>query len=207
MEPERLTAEGSMDFEEFIDAIYVLLKAAWGEDWGVFSMNKPSITDGRDVTMPQIVYTIPKIEPGMIGTHREIKPRLRDRRNELSPITGDLNWVEIYGRVLDCQVDFIIYGANNKNANLLAKRFRQLLDTYKGALMRQGLQNLWFTKEADRNIDENSDELIAARTISYLVRIEELSRVEVATIEALSVEMQTLNEKLQLEGTLPSQQL
>ena len=160
MESDRLKSEGSLDLDGFMDVLYVLMKAAWGPDWGVFSMNKPQLTDGRNVVMPQIVYTIPSIKPGMQGSHQELKPRLRERKMEVSPLTGESGWVEIYGRTLDCRINFIVYGQNNREANLFSKRFRQLIDAFKGYLLEKGVQNIWFIEEDDRNLEENSDEQV-----------------------------------------------
>ena len=205
MESDRLKSEGSLDLDGFMDVLYVLMKAAWGPDWGVFSMNKPQLTDGRNVVMPQIVYTIPSIKPGMQGSHQELKPRLRERKMEVSPLTGESGWVEIYGRTLDCRINFIVYGQNNREANLFSKRFRQLIDAFKGYLLEKGVQNIWFIEEDDRNLEENSDEQVSSRMVAYLVRIEELTRKELSLIKSITVTADVIYEQLREENTLPSQ--
>ncbi len=205
MESDRLKSEGSLDLDGFMDVLYVLMKAAWGPDWGVFSMNKPQLTDGRNVVMPQIVYTIPSIKPGMQGSHQELKPRLRERKMEVSPLTGESGWVEIYGRTLDCRINFIVYGQNNREANLFSKRFRQLIDAFKGYLLEKGVQNIWFIEEDDRNLEENSDEQVSSRMVAYLVRIEELTRKELSFIKSITVTADVIYEQLREENTLPSQ--
>ena len=205
MESDRLKSEGSLDLDGFMDVLYVLMKAAWGPEWGVFSMNKPQLTDGRNVVMPQIVYTIPSIKPGMQGSHQELKPRLREKKMEVSPLTGESGWVEIYGRTLDCRINFIVYGQNNREANLFSKRFRQLIDTFKGYLLEKGVQNIWFIEEDDRNLEENSDEQVSSRMVAYLVRIEELTRKELSFIKSITVTADVIYEQLREENTLPSQ--
>ena len=205
MESDRLKSEGSLDLDGFMDVLYVLMKAAWGPDWGVFSMNKPQLTDGRNVVMPQIVYTIPSIKPGIQGSHQELKPRLRERKMEVSPLTGESGWVEIYGRTLDCRINFIVYGQNNREANLFSKRFRQLIDAFKGYLLEKGVQNIWFIEEDDRNLEENSDEQVSSRMVAYLVRIEELTRKELSFIKSITVTADVIYEQLREENTLPSQ--
>ncbi len=205
MESDRLKSEGSLDLDGFMDVLYVLMKAAWGPEWGVFSMNKPQLTDGRNVVMPQIVYTIPSIKPGMQGSHQELKPRLRERKMEVSPLTGESGWVEIYGRTLDCRINFIVYGQNNREANLFSKRFRQLIDAFKGHLLEKGVQNIWFIEEDDRNLEENSDEQVSSRMVAYLVRIEELTRKELSFIKSITVTADVIYEQLREENTLPSQ--
>ena len=205
MESDRLKSEGSLDLDGFMDVLYVLMKAAWGPEWGVFSMNKPQLTDARNVVMPQIVYTIPSIKPGMQGSHQELKPRLRERKMEVSPLTGESGWVEIYGRTLDCRINFIVYGQNNREANLFSKRFRQLIDAFKGYLLEKGVQNIWFIEEDDRNLEENSDEQVSSRMVAYLVRIEELTRKELSSIKSITVTADAIYEQLREENTLPSQ--
>ena len=205
MESDRLKSEGSLDLDDFMYVLYALMKAAWGPEWGVFSMNKPQLTDGRNVVMPQIVYTIPSIKPGMQGSHQELKPRLRERKMEVSPLTGESGWVEIYGRTLDCRINFIVYGQNNREANLFSKRFRQLIDTFKGYLLEKGVQNIWFIEEDDRNLEENSDEQVSSRMVAYLVRIEELTRKELSFIKSITVTADVIYEQLREENTLPSQ--
>lgn len=205
MESDRLKSEGSLDLDGFMDVLYVLMKAAWGPEWGVFSMNKPQLTDGRNVVMPQIVYTIPSIKPGMQGSHQELKPRLREKKMEVSPLTGESGWVEIYGRTLDCRINFIVYGQNNREANLFSKRFRQLIDAFKGYLLEKGVQNIWFIEEDDRNLEENSDEQVSSRMVAYLVRIEELTRKELSFIKSITVTADVIYEQLREENTLPSQ--
>ena len=205
MESDRLKSEGSLDLDGFMDVLYVLMKAAWGPEWGVFSMNKPQLTDGRNVVMPQIVYTVPSIKPGMQGSHQELKPRLRERKMEVSPLTGESGWVEIYGRTLDCRINFIVYGQNNREANLFSKRFRQLIDAFKGYLLEKGVQNIWFIEEDDRNLEENSDEQVSSRMVAYLVRIEELTRKELSSIKSITVTADAIYEQLREENTLPSQ--
>ena len=205
MESDRLKSEGSLDLDGFMDVLYVLMKAAWGPEWGVFSMNKPQLTDGRNVVMPQIVYTVPSIKPGMQGSHQELKPRLRERKMEVSPLTGESGWVEIYGRTLDCRINFIVYGQNNREANLFSKRFRQLIDAFKGYLLEKGVQNIWFIEEDDRNLEENSDEQVSSRMVAYLVRIEELTRKELSFIKSITVTADVIYEQLREENTLPSQ--
>ena len=205
MESDRLKSEGSLDLDGFMDVLYVLMKAAWGPEWGVFSMNKPQLTDGRNVVMPQIVYTVPSIKPGMQGSHQELKPRLRERKMEVSPLTGESGWVEIYGRTLDCRINFIVYGQNNREANLFSKRFRHLIDDFKGYLLEKGVQNIWFIEEDDRNLEENSDEQVSSRMVAYLVRIEELTRKELSFIKSITVTADVIYEQLREENTLPSQ--
>ena len=88
---------------------------------------------------------------------------------------------------------------------MLSKRFRQLIDAFKGYLLEKGVQNIWFIEEDDRNLEENSDEQVSSRMVAYLVRIEELTRKELSFIKSITVTADVIYEQLREENTLPSQ--
>jgi len=58
MESKPVNTERSMDFDKFTRMVDALLDIVWGKNWGKFSMIKPTTSDGRDITMPQIVYSL-----------------------------------------------------------------------------------------------------------------------------------------------------
>ena len=207
MESDRLKYAASMDFDDFIDNVYALLTFLWGEDWGVFTIMKPTTSNGRDIPMPRIVYSLKQVEPGLVGKNvREISPRHRESFIELSPLTGEEVLVEIKGRVMDCMVEFTIYAENNFEASRLTKSFRQVMEKYKGVLMGRGLQNMWFQKEYERNDRENSEEKVSSRGVLYLVKLEELFRTEQLEMQQVTINLDVAKNLLELEGKLPSQQ-
>lgn len=206
MESQRLKPRGSMDFDKFIDTVYALLETVWGKEWGKFSIIKPTISDSRDVPMPQIVYSLKDFQPGLVGENRrEISPRQREVRKEISQLTGEETTVQIMGQVVDCTIEFFVYADNNREALQLAKSLRVVLDKYKGILMGEGMQNMWFQKDYERNTQENADDKLSSRGLVYLVRLEELFRTELDEIQEIQIQMSAAMNDLELNGELPSQ--
>lgn len=206
MESDRLKAKKSMNFDQFIDQIYCLLKAVWGEEWGKFTIIKPTTSDSKNIPMPQITYSLDSAEPGLVGKEtREIVPRRREFGKETSRLTGEQVHVEIKGRIMDCTVEFVIYADNNKEAIQLTRNFRQVLEKYKTILMENGMQNMWFKREFQRNDMENSAEKVASRGLVYLVRLEELFKIEYEEIKQIEILMNAAKTKSELNNELPSQ--
>ena len=207
MEPNRLKFEKSMDFDQFIDTVYALLETVWGKNWGTFTITKPTTSNSKDVNMPQIVYSLNDIKPGLVGPdRREIKPRRREVLTELSALTGEQIQVEIKGLVLDFEVEFFIYADNNREVIQLTRSFRKVLETYKGLLMGNGMRNMWFQKEYQRNTEENAQDKLASRGLIYNVQLEELFRIEHGQIEEITILMQLAMNEMELNGDLPSQE-
>ena len=205
MESDRLKASKSMDFDQFILNISALIETVWGEEWGKFTIIKPTTSDSKNVQMPQIVYSLDQAEPGLVGKDtREISPRRREMTKDTSPLTGENRHVEIKGRIMDCTVEFIIYAENNREAIDLTRSFRKLLETYKGILMKNGMQNMWFKKEYQRNDLENSAEKVASRGLVYLVRLEELFTVEHEELKRIELLMNIAMNTSELSMETPS---
>lgn len=206
MVPERQRAEGNLDFDGFIDVVYSLLNAVLGEGWGVFTQKKPTFTeDERNIDMPQILYSLERIRPGQVGKGIvERTPRHRETRPYVDE-DGNRSLIETRGRIIDCSVSFIIYATSNREANNLTNRLRNILDVYKGVLLEKGIQNIWFEEENQRSDRENLKDPVASRELKYLVRLEELTHINVSEIKSVSVQVNIMKEKLGMEGKLPSQ--
>lgn len=205
MEPKRLKAKKSMDFDQFICNVDVLLETVWGKEWGTFSIIKPTTSDSRNVPMPQVVYSLKDAQPGLVGNNtREVSPRQREVYKGPSQVTGKETMVRIMGRVMDCTVEFFVYADNNREAIELTRRLRQVLEQYKGLLMENGMQNMWFQKEYQRNTEENADEALASRGLIYLVRLEELFRTEEEEWNSIKVRVNLALDELGLNENLPS---
>lgn len=206
MEPDRLKAKKSMDFEQFIDNVYALLETVWGKNWGMFTINKPTISDSRNIPMPHIVYSLKEAQPGLVGKEtREIAPRQREVYKETSQLTGEETTVQVMGRVMDCTVEFFVYSDNNREAMLLTKSLREVLEKYKGVLMGNGMQNMWLKKDYERNMEESAQDKLASRGLTYLVRLEELFRNEQDEISEIQIRMKVAMNQMELANELPSQ--
>ena len=203
----RLTSEKTITFPELIDTIYLLMKAVWGDDSPVFTMIKPDATNSKNVPMPQIVYSLVKRQPGIVGNRqtREIKPRVREQKTEISPLTNKEVQVSYLSQMQDCNLDFIIYASSNDEAFHWTEKLRFFIDEYKGYLMGQGVSEFIWLEESERNTRESSKEAFSSRGISYLVRIEEIKRIEQPTLEEINLYISTSRSELESMGELPSQ--
>lgn len=169
----RMRAQGNLDFDGFTDVIHRLLKAAWGEDWGVFCEAFPNGRDPNTTTLPVITYHLKEMKPAHVGntSTREIKPRHRATyRKEDSGDNPPI--IEVYGQSMDCEVVFEVWEENNAKATALAKRFLDFMRTYTGYMMRKGTQQLIFHYQNNERETELREDAIC-RKIVYYVRLED----------------------------------
>lgn len=211
MEPDRLTADKSSDFLSWMDTIAVLMKAVWGDEAPLFTMIKPDGTDSRNVKFPQIVYSLTSLQPGVVGNNqmREIKPRHRERKEEVSLLTGKPVWADYYGQVVDATIVFTIYANNNDEVYYWTQKLKHFLVEYKGYFLREGVKNYWWKSERERNTEESGKAYFSSRELHYHTQFEELTRVEQATLESIDlyVYAETRRSFLEDNNTLPSQRV
>lgn len=197
-----------MNYREFIDTIYVLLSAIWeGEDFR-FVMKRPNVHEGiKDVSMPIITYVLKEAKPGVVGQSGTIERKPRERNRYKRPTEdGEPEVVQVYGQIIDYYVEFTIYAQNNKEAMERSKDFAEAMDKYKGLLMKEGMQNMWFQREYERSGNEQRRDDMSTRGIDYLVRLENITEVSSSQIEKVGIEIETLRHELMKDGKLPSQQ-
>lgn len=207
MESERLTAEGTMDYREFLDELYALLNTVWGENWGRMVMRRPNVSDGKNIDVPIIVYSLKEKKPGIIGksTH-EIKPRERQQFLTKNKETGEDEFIRIMGRVVDCTIEFVLYEQNSAKVQELSENFTKTMDKYKGLLMSKGMKNMWFLKESEGSLNENGNDNISARKVEYLVQLEDLYQENLTMIKKIEILVDIEKSRYKKEGKLPSQQ-
>lgn len=197
-----------LDFLGLMDEVFLLMKGAWGQDAPVFTMLKPDGTDSRNVRMPQIVYTLEDAKPGLVGNDstREIRRRHRGTVLEES-ITGEKVSVSYYGQIQDCTVSFTIYATSNEEAFYWTEKLRTLLLENKQYLLQKGVANIWWMQEREHSTRESGKAYTASRQLRYLVRLDDVQRVEHVSLEQVNLTIQTTRQALQKEGVLPSQQV
>lgn len=183
----RLRAERGANFDDVTTMIQEILCAAWGEDWGTFTQSYPSGRDSTDVDLPMITYQLDGMRPGIIGNSntREIKPRIR----EYVKTEDDEGGITIYGRVLDCSIRFECWADNNKKATELAMDFIDLLDTYTGFLLRNGVARIIFSEMTNPGGDYSLKDNAASRVLKYDVRIEHVTEARHGTIDRIIAEV------------------
>ena len=205
---ERQRYEEVMDYRKFIDTLYILLKLAWGDDWGTLVIKRPTTSDSKDVDMPKIVYSLKEKSPGQIGKNtQELVPRQRQTVTVTNEETGEKHTLQVYGQIMDCYIEFIVYEENNQKAMVLSQKFIETMNKYKGLFQKKGMQDMYFEKEYERSANEVSKDSVASRGILYRVRLEELHEKNQSLIAELSLTMDTLYDSLAKEGSLPSQQI
>ena len=203
----------STDFLGFMDIIYSTMVAHWGEeDTPVFTMTMPNPTDSENVPMPQILYALTDLQPGIVGNNqtREIKPRVRERQQEIShrPEAHQKKVEARYtGQMMDAMVTFTVYATSNEEVYAWTNMFRHFMQQYKGYFLSQGIRDVYWLKESPSDHDMKSSGYYVGRQLHYLVRFEEIVRTEYGPIEKINLAISAAKNKLELDWGLPSQEV
>ena len=185
----RNLADDNIDcIDQLTDILKRLCNAAWGEGWGELGPDLKTGEDSANVILPQITVDLNTREPaeGMGGP----KPRLVDI---IAEEDGDGNKTGdaflIYRQWYDCNVEFNIYGRNNKEARELQKKFETLINVYTGYLKRKGVSEMMFEEEVSGKCSLNYVETRPMRCIYYYVRLEVVTTVRQSLINAINMEL------------------
>lgn len=176
------------DIEQFANILKKLCNAAWGSEWGELSPDLKTGEDSSKIILPQITVDINTrdISTGLGG----LKPLLIDiidEEDDDGNPTGDAFLV--YRQWFDCNVEFDIYGQNNKQARQLQKKFENLLAVYTGYLKRQGISEILFEREVSPKNSLNYDESVAMRCIYYYIRLESIIPIRQSLINSINIEI------------------
>ena len=213
MEPNSPIIWESIDFLGFMDIIYSTMVAHWGEeDTPVFTMTMPNPTDSENIPMPQILYSLTDLQPGIVGNKqtREIKPRVRERQQEYShkPEASQKKIEARYtGQMMDAMMTFTVYATSNEEVYAWTNMFRHFMQQYKGYFLSQGIRDVYWLKESPSDHDLNSSDYYVGRQLHYLVRFEEIVRTEYGPIEKINLAISAAKNKLELDWGLPSQEV
>lgn len=220
MEPSRPIKDfkwESVDFLGFMDIIYSTMVSHWGEeDTPVFTMTMPNPTDSENIPMPQILYALTDLQPGIVGGNqtREIKPRVRERRKEYSqrqeecPEAHQKKVEARYtGQMVDAMVTFTVYATSNEEVYAWTNMFRHFMQQYKGYFLSKGIRDVYWLKEDPSDHDLKSAGYYVGRQLHYLVRLEEIVRTEHSLIEEIDLAVSVAKKKLKFKRCLPSQEV
>lgn len=200
----------SVDFLGFMDIIYSTMVAHWGEeDTPVFTMTMPNPTDSENIPMPQILYALTDLQPGIVGNKqtREIKPRVREQRQEYSEAHQKNVQARYNGQMMDAMVTFTVYATSNEEVYAWTNMFRHFMRQYQGYFLSKGVGNVFWLKENPSDHDLRSSGYYVGRELHYLVRLEEIVRTEHSLIEEIDLAVSVAKNKLELERGLPSQEV
>ena len=176
------------DLEKLADILKKLCNAAWGSDWGELSPDLKKGEDSSNIIVPQITLDINTrdVAEGIGG----IKPTLIDiikETDENGNETGDA--FLIYRQWYDTNVEFNIYGRNNREARQLQKKFENLLNVYTGYLKRHGISEMFFEREVSAKFSSNYNESIPMRCIYYYIRFENITPIRQSLINSINLKI------------------
>ena len=171
-------------------------------DWEKnFVMKNPTLADSKEADLPVITWNMKERLPGMVTSeHRELKPRRRDIE-VVREIDGVKEWKTFDGRIVELLVEFTIFGHTNQEVLITTREFSKLMDTYKGEFMKKGLLNYWFVSETEGMQDQTKDEMVS-RIITYNVRIQEITEVDIQRVNKIQLKVDTLMDQLEKNKTL-----
>lgn len=176
------------DVEQLAEILKKLCNAAWGPEWGELSPDLKKGEDSANVIVPQITLDINTrdIAEGMGGLKPTLVDIIQEDDEEGNP-TGDAFLV--YRQWFDCIVEFDIYGRTNQEARKLQKRFENLVSVYSGYLKRNGVSEIFFSKEVSPKSSLNYDESIPMRCIYYYIRFESITPIRQSLINSINVDI------------------
>lgn len=210
MELSSSVGRESIDFLGFMDIIYSTMVAHWGEeDTPVFTMTMPNPTDSENIPMPQILYALTDLQPGIVGNNqtREIKPRVREQRKEYSKAHQEKVEARYTGQMMDAMVTFTVYATSNEEVYAWTNMFRHFMQQYKGYFLSKGIRDVYWLKEDPSGHDLKSGDYYVGRQLHYLVRLEEIVRTEHSLIEEIDLAVCVAKKKLKFKRCLPSQEV
>ena len=203
-------ATKGMNFIQFMYMTQALLIAeglgseALGKvvDWEKnFVMKNPTLADSKEADLPVITWNMKERLPGMVTSeHRELKPRRRDIE-VVREVDGVKERKTFDGRIVEMLVEFTIFGHTNQEVLITTREFTKLMDTYKGEFMKKGLLNYWFVSETEGMQDQTKDEMVS-RIITYNVRIQEVTEVDIQRVNKIQLKVDTLMDQLEKNKTL-----
>lgn len=184
---ERYVAEGNVStLDEFISLLEILLKSAWGPDWGILSEEFSPGTDPEKLVMPQITYDLVSREA---NKQNPLGPKLMNTVYEIvdEEYTGDA--IEVYSQLFDLLVEFNIWGGTKVEANKTLKKFERTMSLYGGLLKKKGVSRIMFLREISSKDSVNYLEDYPMKAIIYGITLENITEQRQSTYQKISVDV------------------
>lgn len=167
---DRLIANSNKGITEFFSMLKVIIEAAWGDNWGVFTDSEPTGTDPADVQLPIISYsTIKRIPCKSIPN---LKPRAMHIIKDPDNSTDNLI---VYRQWFDYTVRFGIWTATNNECVTLMDQLEELILGFVGYFKEQGVSEILFVLEEEGKVLEQERQKISHRSLVYDIRIERIT--------------------------------
>lgn len=156
---------------DFLDMVAVIV------DYSMADMNVKFLTDeeANKIKDPSLDFRNPCISYRVISRkpNNEYKPIVREEITECDEI-NEQRLGTIRGIGFDCIVQFNVFASENRVANQVMETFEELMISYAGYFMEQGVKQVYF-KEQITDIDYNNfRDTLSVRNIRFYVEIEKL---------------------------------
>lgn len=156
---------------DFLDMLAIIV------DYAMSDMNVKFITDEEEIKL---------IDPEISFNHSYISYRVISRKpnNEYKPIVreeiiehdehNEQRLGTIRGIGFDCIVQFNVFASENKVANKVMETFEELMLSYAGYFMEQGVRQVYFKEQITDTDYNNFRDVLSIRNLRYYVEIEKL---------------------------------
>ena len=193
---DRLRAEQSISFDEFIELLVKLVEKALYEDQVKMSPDEGATINDRDkpINNPYIFF---KIISGK--TINSIKPRLMEntirrapghpeyRPDNKYPVKENIEeeGVEVYRHAFEYVLQFDIFASSYATANKVLKDFEELMYDYTGYVKSRGVNELLYDQRLTDESNVQYREKYSVRSVRYILRIDKIFVVTRKLIERL----------------------
>lgn len=156
---------------DFLDMLAVIV------DYAMSDMKVKFITDEDENKLkdPELPFEHPYISYRVIS---------RKPKNEYKPITreeivehdehNEQRLGTIRGMSFDCILQFNIFASENRVANKVMETFEELMISYAGYFMEQGVRQVYFKEQIKDTDYNNFRDSLSVRNLRYYVEIEKL---------------------------------
>ena len=193
---DRLRAEQSISFDEFIELLVKLVEKALYEDQVKMSPDEGATINDRDkpINNPYIFF---KIISGK--TINSVKPRLMEntirrapghpeyRPDNKYPVKENIEeeGVEVYRHAFEYILQFDIFASSYATANKVLKDFEELMYDYTGYVKSRGVNELLYDQRLTDESNVQYREKYSVRSVRYILRIDKIFVVTRKLIERL----------------------
>src|SRR3990172_884619 len=151
-----------------------------------FTESDPKDNNAKDIPLPIITMKLIKEVPHDGSGRKDLKPRIREIVPD--PNSKD-DWIQVWGQWKQAIIEFRISADTNREANLLAKRFKEFIIIYQGVIMNHGVQQLVFLSQEAHEVERRGEAAseLHVRPVRYIVVFEELVAQSVARLREVII--------------------
>ena len=146
-------------------------------DYAMADMKVKFITDEDENILkdPELAFEHPYISYRVISRKpkNEYKPIAREEIVECDE-HNEQRLGTIRGIAFDCIVQFNVFASENKVANKVMETFEELILSYTGYFMEQGVRQIYFKEQIKDTDYNNFRDTLSVRNLRYYVEIEKL---------------------------------